>query len=329
MSKVIRYLWCRTIARGFIEQAQTKGLLDWHYRPLEEMKSIDKLSKNTDYRINTNIRYKISEGLSASVLYQYWNSNTSGRNHFSEQSYVARNLVNQFTQVSTTGVITRPIPTGGVLDLSNQSSFSNNLRAQLNYSKEWSQHNFSALSGYEIKEVRTAGSSYRYYGYNDELANSSSVDYVTQFPQYYYPSTTSRIPGNDSQTDLTDRFISYYANAAYTYNHRYTLSASARKDESNLFGVKANQKGVPLWSTGVSWTISEEPFYNFSLLPYLKLRATYGYNGNIDKTVTAYTTAQTYGTNTITGLPLFTNHQSAKPITAMGTNTSYQYRIGF
>ena len=31
---------------------------------------------------------------------------------------------------------------------------------------------------------------------------------------------------------------------------RYILSGSARKDESNLFGVNANQKGVPLWSAG-------------------------------------------------------------------------------
>jgi hypothetical protein len=69
------------------------------------------------------------------------------------------------------------------------------------------------------------------------------------------------------------------------------LSASARRDESNLFGVNANQKGVPLGSVGGSWQISREPFYRWKWLPFLKLRVTDGYNGNVDRSVSAYTTA--------------------------------------
>ncbi|HMV08160.1 MAG TPA: SusC/RagA family TonB-linked outer membrane protein [Cyclobacteriaceae bacterium] len=288
---------------SFKAQAESNGLLDWSYRPLQELNEIDRTTKNTDYRINTSLRYQIIPGLSADVLYQFWNSNIQGRNNYSEQSYFARNLVNQYTQEGATGLLTRPIPEGGILDVNNQAASSNNLRAQLNFSKTLGNHQINAIGGYEVKEVKTLGTRYRYYGYNDELANSSSVDYTTLFQQYYYQYGEARIPSNDGQFDLTDRFLSYYGNAAYTYRQRYTLSVSARKDQSNLFGVKANQKGVPLWSTGVSWNISEEPFYKISFLPYLKLRATYGYNGNIDKSVTAYTTAQTFGTNSITGLP--------------------------
>src|SRR5690606_1488747 len=85
-----------------------------------------------------------------------------------------------------------------------------------------------------------------------------------------------------------------YANASYTYANRYILSASARKDESNLFGVNANQKGVPLWSTGIAWNIFKEGFYSIGWLPYLKLRMTYGYNGNVDKSTSAYLTAEVW-----------------------------------
>src|SRR6201999_1591992 len=58
------------------------------------------------------------------------------------------------------------------------------------------------------------------------------------------------------------------------------------------------------YSLGASWDISKEGFYRFALLPYLKVRATYGYNGNVDNNLTAYTTA-TYrsGTGTLTSLP--------------------------
>src|SRR5690606_19646937 len=65
----------------------------------------------------------------------------------------------------------------------------------------------------------------------------------------------------------------------------------------------ANQRGVPLWSAGASWMISEEGFYKGNVFPYLKLRATYGFNGNIDKSITAYTTATVDGISFYTQLP--------------------------
>jgi hypothetical protein len=76
---------------------------------------------------------------------------------------------------------------------------------------------------------------------------------------------------------------------------KYLLTGTVRRDESNLFGVNENQKGVPLGSAGLSWQISREHFYERSRtakwLPFLKLRVTDGYNGNINRSVSAYTTA--------------------------------------
>lgn len=69
------------------------------------------------------------------------------------------------------------------------------------------------------------------------------------------------------------------------------LSSSIRWDGSNLFGVKTNQKGVPLWSVGGSWNISNEAFYPLArTVPYLRLRTTYGVSGNVNKAVTHYPT---------------------------------------
>jgi hypothetical protein len=68
------------------------------------------------------------------------------------------------------------------------------------------------------------------------------------------------------------------------------LSLSARRDESNLFGVNSNQKGVPLWSAGLAWNLMQEPFWRAGWLSYLKLRLTYGYSGNVDNSRSAYTT---------------------------------------
>src|SRR5690606_26106143 len=122
--------------------------------------------------------------------------------------------------------------------------------------------------------------------------------YVTDdFPLYYDSQRRSSIPNNDDTGRFTDVFRSYYVNASYSYDRKYILSASARLDQSNLFGVRANQKGVPLWSAGLAWNISREGFYGSDILPYLKLRGSYGYNGNVNKSVTAFTTAAVSGYN--------------------------------
>src|SRR5262249_8110660 len=81
-----------------------------------------------------------------------------------------------------------------------------------------------------------------------------------------------------------------YSNASYSFNDLYLLTVSMRKDASNLFGVKTNQKGTPLWSIGAGWKISNEKFYKLSAIPYLNLRATYGYSGNVNNTLSALTT---------------------------------------
>ena len=288
---------------GFLQQAEDNGLLNWQYKPLDEIHNRNNRTRLTDYRINTRLNYQIIKGLNAEVLYQYWRGISEQRDLRDESTYYTRNLINQLTQDDGSGNLIRPIPIGGILDLTNQSSASHNLRTQVTYAKQWSKHDVSALAGYEVKEVNTIGSSLRYYGYDDNLATNQVVDYVNFFSRYDNPGSYSQIPSGDGQWSLTDRFISYFANGAYTYNHRYTLSGSIRKDQSNLFGVNANQRGVPLWSTGVAWNISEENFYNYSAFPYLKLRATYGYNGNINKSVTAFTTAYRVGYDNLTGLP--------------------------
>jgi hypothetical protein len=59
-------------------------------------------------------------------------------------------------------------------------------------------------------------------------------------------------------------------------------SVSARRDGSNIFGANINDKWKPLWSAGLGWKISEEGFYHLEAIPSLKLRVTYGYNGNVD-----------------------------------------------
>lgn len=293
----------RDYRSDFIEDAEAKGLLNWRYNPLEEIKLVDKTNRLTDYRMNAAVDYQIFPFLEASVRYQYWNSQGEGRDHYPEETYYARDLINRYTQVGEDGSLSRPIPVGGILDTDQLNTSSHNVRGQLNFSKTLAEkHAINAMGGFEVRELTTEGTSARYYGYDDEIANSAQVDYVSRYTLYNYRYSILSVRNNEGHTALTDRFVSWYANASYAFQRRYMISLSARKDQSNLFGVNANQRGVPLWSAGLSWNIHEEQFYNAGWMPYLKLRATYGSNGNIDKSVTAYTTARILGNSSNTGL---------------------------
>lgn len=276
----------------FVESARSKGLLDWQYNPLDETELGNRKANLTEYRINTGLRYKLTSNLQAEVLYQFNAAQRNDRDLHNPESYFTRNLVNRFTQTGTNGVLTRPIPQGGILDRVSGNSSTQNLRLQMSYNHNWKgNHELSSIVGYELKDLNTVSSTNRMYGYDDEHATGKIVDYLNPYKISSSASGTGYIQNQDAIRDMSDRFLSYYANAAYTYKHRYVISGSGRIDRSNLFGVGTNQKGVPLWSAGLAWNISNESFYKWGSMPYLKLRTTFGYNGNIDKSLSAYTTA--------------------------------------
>lgn len=278
--------------QNFIAAAQQKGLLDWSYRPLQELQLANNQAKANDYRVNSGLRYKLPLGFTAELLYQYDFTGGASRNLLDPDSYTVRNLVNHYTQLPSGGVLSRPIPTGAIVDMDNSHSENHDLRAQLDYQHTFARkHELTAIAGYEIQSLHVLDDSYRLYGFDREHAASLPVDGTDVFTYYDNPNSGNLIPQNQGEGDAIDHSISWYGNAAYTYDGRLTVSGSARLDQSNLFGVKANQKGVPLWSAGASWNLSREGFYQLDAVPELKLRATYGYNGNINKSLSAYTTA--------------------------------------
>lgn len=295
----------------FVNSAVENGLKDWQYRPLDELSMYDNVRATSNYRFNVTANVKLTSFLSAAIHYMYNNIRSDGRNHQSVDSYFARNLINSFTQVDESDRLSFPIPIGGILDKSESILTNHNFRSQLNINKQWNKaHEINGILGFEIKDQGIRNDSYRKYGYNDDLGTSSAVSYRIPYTQYWSGwGSTAVIPYNDRQSQSVERYRSYYTNLIYGYSKRYILSASARLDQSNIFGVDANQKGVPLYSMGASWIISAENFYNINWLPLLKIRTSFGYNGNVFRNISSRTTAkyETFYWDAInTGLPFAT-----------------------
>jgi len=298
-----------SLRKSYVDSAGGGKLLDWHYVPLDELRFADNSIGLTDYKINFGLRYHVFRDLDARTLYQYEQGLSTQQNFHSLKTYYTRDLINEFTQVDTAGNLTHPVPVGGIMDKTVLNYHAHNIRLQLNYSHSWhTDHSIDLLAGWELRAIEGSQANYRLYGFDKDRHSGIPVNYTGFYPQYSNPADIFSIPYLDHESESSDNYLSYYINGSYAYKRRYIFSASARKDESNIFGVNANRKGVPLWSIGGAWDISKEPFYRVDWLPELKMRITDGYNGNVYKVVSGFTTAATqtdiiFGFTNTYGLP--------------------------
>ncbi|HEY0065911.1 MAG TPA: SusC/RagA family TonB-linked outer membrane protein [Flavisolibacter sp.] len=297
----------------YTDTAGAGKLLDWKMYPLENYKYMQGKSRQEEILGSAGLLYEIIKGLSLDVKYQYQKQQSASTTFQDLQSYATRDLINRFSQLNrSTGAVRYIVPLGGIYNMSGGSVDAYNARGQVSYNLSTGQHRVAAIAGTEIRQVRTTSNSNRVYGFDKELVSGRNVDHVNAYPNFITGSNQT-IAGGASFTEATNRFVSGYANAAYTYMGRYTLSGSARKDASNLFGARSNQKGVPLWSAGGSWEISKEGFYRAGFLPYLKLRATYGFSGNVDNNMSAITTLMLLNTAMYTNYNTTVVSQFANP----------------
>lgn len=286
---------------GYIDTAGGGKLLNWNYYPLEDYKSHKNQTQVENLNTVLALRYKINKQLNVDVKYRYQQQQGETEYIRTQGSFFTRNLVNMFTQI-VNGSLVYKIPKGDILDLAQNTTTAQNLRAQLNYSQKWNKQELTVLAGTDVSETRTKSNAYRTYGYNADILTYGTVDFTNPYPQYPFGSNAF-IPNSFSFGKRNDRFVSTFANAAYTYTSRYTVSVSARRDASNSFGVNTNDRWKPLWSAGLGWNISKESFYKNRFIPYLRLKTTFGYQGNIDPSKVAATTVRYSGTNTLTQTP--------------------------
>jgi TonB-linked SusC/RagA family outer membrane protein len=300
------------IDQAFLDSAGAGKLKNWTYYPLDDYKHIHNKSTLQDVTANLAAKYQIFSFLNLNLQYQYERQNTNSRNFQDENSFPARSVVNQFTQIDPSGKVTYAVPPGGLLDLSNQLIESQNLRGQLGFEKEWGKSQINAISGAEIRSVNTTGNTNRSYGYNDQNLTFGNVDLQNPYP-IFVDGVYTLIPNEASLTDRHNRFVSVFANVAYTYDDRYTFSVSGRRDASNLFGVNTNNKWNPLGSAGFAWEVTKESFFKAPWLNYLRARVTYGVSGNVDLSRTAVTTIRYNSTSPYTQTPVAVYSNFANP----------------
>ncbi|MFD2905844.1 SusC/RagA family TonB-linked outer membrane protein [Sphingobacterium anhuiense] len=257
-------------------------LLDWNYYPGKEMALQPSANKIQEMIGGVNVQVVPIADLKLTGSYQYQRQLNNGENFFDQESYAMRDLINRYAQINEkTGDVSYPIPRGAMLQRNKSEINSQQFRLQSDYNRSWNTHKLNGMLGFETREVRSSGDSYRFYGYKEDPLAFTTVDYITR--KRLRPSGQTTIPGAPNlYPDIINRFVSLYGNAYYSFRDRYSISGSFRKDGSNIYGVSTNDKWKPLWSAGLGYELSKEPFFKSNFIEYLKLRTTLGYSGNVD-----------------------------------------------
>lgn len=138
-----------------------------------------------------------------------------------------------------------------------------NTNTTLNYAKSIDVHSFSALVGFSVQE------------------HHSTISEITGTK---FASESLQLPDDAEQHtvygDLNEYgFISYLSRLAYSYNDKYLVDFSIRRDASSRFGEDRRWGFFPAGSVG--WVISDEDFMaTVPYLSFLKLRGSFGITGN-------------------------------------------------
>ncbi len=266
----------------------------FNYNPIQEIANQNLLTNNLNTRIQAGLTFKILPGLTFRSSIQYVNSSYTDKNYYNDQTFYVRNMVNTTSSWNgtLTGTVTPNLPLGGILNQDRGTTESYNFRNQLNFSKIFSgKHEINVVAGTEINN--TIGQSYGYpttYGYNDQTLQVGSFPHGISGTNGWMQYQTNNFNYLPSFGYATQRFLSYFANASYTYLGKYTVSGSYRTDASNLIATDPKFRYSPFYSAGLGYDITKEDFMKSATwLNRLNFRATYGRTGNVDNSTSPYT----------------------------------------
>ena len=151
----------------------------------------------------------------------------------------------------------------GIVNKGHSRSLTYNHQQLLNYSHLFGDHNVAVMLGHE---------SYRSMYYSLSASKSNMFDPTND----ELAGAITDKSGNSYKSDYNTE--GYFGRIQYDYLNRYFLSTSYRRDASSKF--HPDHRWGNFWSAGGAWMISRENFFHVNWVNELKLKASYGSQGN-------------------------------------------------
>ncbi len=276
--------------------------------PIEEMGYNIAKTRNFRTRASVNLNFKIVSWLGFTSGFSFERGQQSTGKLWNKESAQMREIYNLMTTKSGS-TYTYRLPYADHHSQTEGYTENYTWRNQLNFN--WNcgdQHAVTAIAGTEVRQISGGEQMNRIFGYDAEL-----LTYVVQNNADLTKSATSVIgmpyfitrDQMHTEYESLNRYVSTYANASYSFKNRYDLTGSIRWDLTNFFGTNPKDQYKPMWSVGAGWNVTSEEFMpQTDWLNRLRLRATYGVNGNAPRGSSPYLIADFSSTvNSITNNP--------------------------
>jgi TonB-linked SusC/RagA family outer membrane protein len=148
-----------------------------------------------------------------------------------------------------------------------ERNFTYNWENYINFNQSFGLHDLNVLLGNTIEEYNR----FNLFGEKDNLV-------IEDFDNAILDGATDQESMNTGGGKIVRRLLSYYGRLNYDYAEKYLFSAVYRIDGSSKFGPDNKFGFFPSLSAG--WVISSESFWTIDFIDFLKLRGSWGRNGN-------------------------------------------------
>ncbi len=261
-------------------QGKETSSLDFNI--FEERANSESIRRDRSVMAIFDAELRINHFLTLTSQFGYQLDSYSLSKYAGESTYAMRQQKLNTEYVQTDGSRKSFLPDGGMHKTTEYHSNQWTWKAQAEYNQTFGNiHNVGLMLGTEVRHSNDNSIYSVAYGYDRRTLTVQPVVFPSQSWAESYPL--------HQETETENAYVSWFATGSYTFNHRYTFGGSVRFDGSDVFGVAKKYRYLPLYSVSGLWRIKEEkPLKDISWLDNLALRASYGLQGNIDKSTSPY-----------------------------------------
>ena len=193
---------------------------------------------------------------------------------------------------------------GGTISKYHTRDIAYNLQQILNYNETFGKHNVGLMVGHEYYQKKyyyLSGTKSKLFSYDNEELGGAVVD------------------GAGAHSYIDDyNSEGYFMRAQYEYAGRYFVSGSYRRDASSRF--HPDHRWGNFWSVGAAWLLNQENWFDAPWVNMLKLKASYGSQGNDN--IGNYLYTDTYSIENNNGEIAVLFGQKGNPNITWETNTN-------
>ncbi|PSL31163.1 TonB-linked SusC/RagA family outer membrane protein [Dyadobacter jiangsuensis] len=276
-----------------------------------------------NYRLNSNAVVSVPwvEGLTYRVNLLYNTTSNESGNFTNERYYVQEGEgPNRYLPSTVQGFLTNA---NGVINTYGTKSYVfDNI---INYKNAFGKH------GIDVTLVATRD--HQQYQLVASSGNNFAANGNTTLGMWgLHKATVQRV--NQDANERSN--IGYLARASYAFDDKYFLTGSYRRDGASVFG--ANNKWANFLAAGVAWKISSEEFLkSFAPLNNLKVKFSYGQNGNqgvapfatLSTIANAASGGSRYEFSNTPGIINYGLYQDALGNAGLGWETTTSWNAGF